>query len=158
MKAIKFIGALLAALALSVSFTACDSDDDDYSDYGEAEYRDLMIMIEDGILKPTVDIKESKNELVLTAKFGNYLTYQETAKFTDKVCTSGTTKYTYCSEKMAQVAWDDQYNAHMREYSKINGKTITEDWTDELIGESYDDILMGMEIEKRALETGTFLD
>lgn len=159
MKAIKFIGALIAAFALCVSFTACNNDDDDeYANYGEAEYRDLWVMVEEGIIKPTVEIKESSSELVLTAKFGKYLTYQQTAKFSNKVCKSAISKYTYCSEKMAQAAWDLDYGYEERQYSKLNGKTITEDWTDKLAGESYEYILNELKSEKRGLESGTYFE
>ena len=152
MKAIKFIGALLAALALSFTFTACGDDDVDDVSFG-----DLYEQILTGELKPSVDIKKSSNELQLTAKFDKYFTLQQTAKFSNDVCTSCTAKYTFANEAMAKEAWAD-YDNEDREYAKLSGKTITEDWTDEYEGEDYDEVLEEMEWMKRALESGRYFD
>lgn len=149
MKAIKFIGALIAAFALCFSFASCGNDDDLDDDEMIALYEKLV----SGNVKPTVTVKKENNELVLTAKYDKLVTIVETAKFSNNVCTAYTIKYTYVNEALAKEVWKN-YDAEDREYAKISGKVISEDWTEDYKGESFEDILAEMEYEKRVLESG----
>lgn len=133
MKKIKFFGMLFAAAALSFTATSCGEDMD---------LDQIVEEIEQGNIKPSANIKESSNELVLTIKIPKLRTEVHTAKFSDGVCVSYVEKITSATQQFS----DDTWSAITR-YGQIvaggliqDGKTVTWDRTKEFSGESYEEI------------------
>ena len=147
MKAIRFIGMLFAAAALSFTAISCDKDED---------IDDLIDNIENGNIKPTVDLKKSSSELVLTTKFPGVYTIVETAKFSHDMCVSYVMKMTYATDKLADAAWEelkseDDFDSNI---IKRSGKTITVDLTEEMEEVTYDYMLQMFQARKDAVERG----
>lgn len=105
MKAIRFIGMLFAAAALSFTAISCDKDED---------IDDIIDNIENGDIKPTVDLKKSSSELVLTTKFPGVYTIVETAKFSHDMCVSYVMKMTSTATSSSAAARPSRWTSPKR--------------------------------------------
>lgn len=148
MKAIKFLGMLFAAAALSFTATSCGEDKD---------LEQILDEIEQGTIKPTASIKKSSNELVLTIKYPSFYTEVNTAKFSNGKLVSFTMVDTYASNKLADAAWDEILKEGHIEVAtglKRDNKTITWDLTELMSDMDYEEVLLTFEARKYALEHG----
>lgn len=139
MKAIKFLGMLLAAATISFGAVSCSNDDEDDINSGN---------VISGSYKS--DLKKSADEIVLTLSYGKAYTEKTTAKFKDGLCTSYKTDITYSDAKLAEVAWSEvkeEAEHNGLKFSK-NGKTITIDSSEIMKGQQYEYILESLQYEK----------
>lgn len=142
------MGMLFAAAALSFTATSCDKDKD---------IEDIIEDMEEGNYKASTDLKKSSDELVLTIKYPGVYTAVDTAKFRDGKCVNYIVKITYATDKLADAAW-----AEINEYEssedlssvKRNGKTITTDLTEEMMGMDYENALQIMQSRKDTVDRG----
>lgn len=142
MKAIKFFGMLFAAFAISFTATSCGSDDD---------IEDLEQKIEDGDIKTTVSISESKDQIVLVAKTGKVSTQTYTAKFRDGKCASCVLTAEFSTKLLA----DEFERANDGEMElKRDGNKFTADLTEDFAGMDYALVKSVFESIKRTLEGG----
>lgn len=142
MKTFKYLCMFFAALTLSLTTTSCGGDDDDLEDIEQK--------VEEGVLKTTVTLKESKDQIVLTAKTGSVCTQTYTAKFKDDKCTSCTFTAEFANKKLAD-AFEQEMKGEME--VKRNGNSFSGDLTEEYEGLSYSDMKNIFMMIKRGMES-----
>lgn len=140
MKTIKFFGMLFAAFALSFTATSCGDDD----------IEDLEHKVENGELKTTVTLKETADQLVLTAKTEKVSTQTYTANFRERVCVSCTFAAEFANKQLA-----DEFEKEMKGEMdlKRDGNKFTADMSKDFAGLDYAAVKMSFEYIKRGFES-----
>lgn len=146
MKAIKFLGMLFAAAALSFTATSCGEDMD---------IDEIADEIAQGTIKPSANIKGDSNELVLTVKIPKLRTEIHTAKFSNGMCVSYVEVINSASTQFAE----DIFSAIIQSARDLtpgglvqNNKTVTWDRTKEFSGMSNEQIRAKFEYRKQGAE------
>jgi hypothetical protein len=127
MKSIKYLFVALAFALGSLSLTSCGGDEiTDIDGPGELEQ----------------GWKESGNTMTYSASYslmGVSSSFVYTFTFSGDVCTKATYAFTYPTEEQAQMDWDNMWEEDKAK-ATLNGRTITEDVTDEYEGLSKEEI------------------
>lgn len=146
MKAIKFLGMLFAAAALSFTTTSCGED---------LDMDEIAEEIAQGSIKPSSNIKSNGNELVLTVKIPKFRTEVHTAKFSNGACVSYVEEISCASTKIAE----DVFEAIIQSSRNLtaggltqSNKNITWDRTKEFSGMSEEQIRAKFEYRKQGAE------
>lgn len=140
MKATKFFAMLFAAFTLSFTASSCGGDDD---------LDDLVDKIENGELKTTVTLKETADQIVLTAKTDKVSTQTYTANFRERVCVSCFFEAEFANQQLA-----DEFEKSNRGEMELkrDGNKFTADMSEDFVGQDYAMVKMGFEYLKKSFE------